>query len=116
MPRLYEPTRVQKNVSSVRGEYRATGSGGVGEMSQAVDPRLAYAQGPAPAVTTAAPSEPEPQPSPSPNPPPTPPSPQPPIWGGDPDVGVSSSFLRGRADDCDTTSRLIRGTRGAAED
>ncbi|TQJ75625.1 hypothetical protein [Streptomyces sp. SLBN-31] len=85
-------------------------------MSQAVDPRLAYAQGPAPAVTTAAPSEPEPQPSPSPNPSPTPPSPQPPVWGGNPDVGVSSSFLRGRADDCDTTSRLIRGTRGAAED
>lgn len=89
-------------------------------MSKAVDPRLAYAQGPAPAATTAAKSEPEPQPSPtpspSPNPPPTPPSPPPPVWGGDPDVGVDSKFLRDRADVCDTTSALIRGTRRAAED
>jgi len=83
-------------------------------MSQAVDPRLAYAQVSAP-VTTAAP-QPEPTPSPSPGPPPTPPPAAPPVWGGDPDVGVSSSFLRGRANDCDTTSELLRKTGGPAED
>jgi hypothetical protein len=49
-------------------------------------------------------------------PPPTPPPPPPPVWGGDPDVGVSSSFLRARADVCDSTSQIIRKTRGAAED
>lgn len=89
-------------------------------MSQAVDPRLAYAQVPAPA-TTAAPAmgtaaQPEPTPSPSPGPAPTPPSPAPPAWGGDPDVGVNSSFLRARADDCDSTSGLLRKTGGPAED
>ncbi|MFF4805669.1 hypothetical protein ACFY1U_46090 [Streptomyces sp. NPDC001351] len=87
-------------------------------MSHAVDPRLAYAQVAAPA-TTAAPALTtiaQPEPSPSPGPPPTPPPPAPPVWGGDPDVGVSSSFLRARADDCETTSGLLRRTGGPAED
>ena len=95
-------------------------------MSQAVDLRLAYARVSAAATTavpttTAAPTmttsaQPEPTPSPSPGPPPTPPSPVPPVWGGDPDVFVSSSFLRGRANDCDAISGLLRKTGGPAED
>ncbi|MGI5458452.1 hypothetical protein ACQEWB_35810 [Streptomyces sp. CA-249302] len=81
-------------------------------MSQPVDPRLSYAQVSAPATTAA----PQPEPSPSPGPTPTPPPPAPPVWGGDPDVGVNSSFLRDRADVCDSTSEIIRKTRGPAED
>ncbi|MGR6973087.1 hypothetical protein ACU639_26435 [Streptomyces cynarae] len=81
-------------------------------MNQPVDPRLAYAQVAAPATTAA----PQPEPSPSPGPPPTPPPASPPVWGGDPDVGVSSSFLRARAGVCDSTSEILRKTRGAAED
>lgn len=55
---------------------------------------------------------PGPEPSPSPNPSPTPPAP----WGSDPDLGVTSSFLRGRAGDCETASEIIRKTRGVADD
>lgn len=96
-------------------------------MSEPVDPRLAYATvaepspGPTPGPTPAPPPSdpgsdgdggPSPEPSPSPNPSPTPPAP----WGTDPDAGVTSSFLRRRADDCETASEIIRKTRGVAED
>jgi hypothetical protein len=99
-------------------------------MSEPVDPRAAYAMtaepspgpttGPTPGPTpTPSPPgqgtddrEPGPEPSPSPNPSPTPPAP----WGADPDVGVTSSFLRGRADHCETASEIIRKTLGVAED
>lgn len=92
-------------------------------MSEPVDPGVAYATtaepspGPSPGPTPSAPPEPggdrpSPEPSPSPNPSPTAPAP----WGSDPDVGVTSSFLRRRADDCETASEIIRKTRGVAED
>ncbi|NBE56190.1 hypothetical protein, partial [Streptomyces boluensis] len=47
-----------------------------------------------------------------PNPSPTPPAP----WGSEPDLGVDSSFLRKRAEACETASEIIRKTRGVAED
>jgi hypothetical protein len=91
-------------------------------MSKPVDPRAAYAvtaepsPGPTPSPSPSGPGSdgggPSPEPSPSPNPSPTPPAP----WGSDPDLGVTSSFLRKRADDCETASEVIRKTRGVAED
>ena len=93
-------------------------------MSRPVDPRAAYATtaepspGPTPGPTPSPPPSgpdnggPEPEPSPSPNPEPIPPAP----WGSDPDLGVTSSFLRRRADDCETASAIVRKTRGVAED
>ncbi|WP_128435279.1 hypothetical protein [Streptomyces cyaneus] len=95
-------------------------------MSEPVDPRAAYAitaepsPGPTPGPTPSpSPSEPgsdgggpSPEPSPSPNPSPIPPAP----WGSDPDLGVTSSFLRKRADECETASEIIRKTRGVADD
>ena len=33
-----------------------------------------------------------------------------------PDAGVTSSFLRGRTSDCETASKIIRKTKGVAED
>ncbi|MDI9835115.1 hypothetical protein [Streptomyces sp. KAU_LT] len=95
-------------------------------MSEHVDPRLAYAvtaepspgvtPGPSPSPSPSSPGGdgggPSPEPSPSPNPSPTPPAP----WGTEPDVGVTSSFLRRRASDCETASEIIRKTKGVAED
>ncbi|MER6009412.1 hypothetical protein [Streptomyces bluensis] len=89
-------------------------------MSEPVDPRTAYAMtaepSPGPTPTPPGPGSddegPSQEPSPSPNPSPTPPAP----WGTDPDVGVTSSFLRKRADHCETASEIIDKTRGVAED
>lgn len=74
-------------------------------------------QAPPPATPSPPPTGPDdrgrdPEPSPSPNPSPIAPAP----WGSDPDLGVTSSFLRKRADDCETASEIIRKTRGVAED
>ncbi|WP_328386577.1 hypothetical protein OHS81_23115 [Streptomyces sp. NBC_00400] len=95
-------------------------------MSDPVDPRAAYAitaepspgptPGPTPSPSPSGPGagggSPSPEPSPSPNPRPIPPAP----WGSDPDLGVTPSFLRERADDCDTASEAIRKTRDVAKD
>ncbi|EST36174.1 hypothetical protein N566_16600 [Streptomycetaceae bacterium MP113-05] len=89
-------------------------------MSEPVDPRTAYAITAAPSPgPSPSPSEPgadnegsHPAPSPSPGPSPSPPAP----WGTDPDLGVTPSFLRKRADDCETGSEIVRKTRGVAED
>lgn len=40
----------------------------------------------------------------------------PPPWGSDPDVGVTSSFLRGCADACDEASLTVWKTLGEAKD
>ncbi|AWN24899.1 hypothetical protein DKG71_00795 [Streptomyces sp. NEAU-S7GS2] len=93
-------------------------------MSEPVDPRLAYSvtSGPTPSPTPGPTPDPDPQPSPpgpapEPEPTPSPSGPHlPPPWGTDPDVGVSPSFLRGRAEACDVASETIRKTRGVAED
>lgn len=93
-------------------------------MSRHVDPSAVYtttaepspgpSPGPTPSPSPSGPDDrsPAPEPSPSPNPSPTPPAP----WGSDPDVGVTSSFLRKRADDCEVASEIVRKTRGVAED
>ncbi|UNO39449.1 hypothetical protein [Streptomyces sp. MST-110588] len=95
-------------------------------MSGPVDPRVAYAvaaepspgpvPGPTPGPSPSGPGSggesPGPEPSPSPNPSPTPPAP----WGSDPDLGVTTSFLRRRAEACETASETIRKTRGVAGD
>lgn len=57
-------------------------------------------------------SKPEPTPSPSPGPSPKPAPP----WGGGPDIGVTPSWLRQRADACDETAVAVDALRGAADD
>ncbi|MCR6483691.1 type VII secretion target [Amycolatopsis sp. OK19-0408] len=73
---------------------------------------------PTPGVTPPPPSPgdhdakptPEPTPSPSPGPPPK----RVPPWG--PDIGVTPSWLRQRADACDETAVAVNALRGAADD
>ena len=75
---------------------------------------------PTPGVTPPPPSpddhgskpEPEPTPSPSPGPPPK----RVPPWGSGPDIGVTPSWLRQRADACDETSVAVTALSGAADD
>lgn len=72
---------------------------------------------PTPGVTPPPPSpgdhgsQPEPTPSPSPGPPPK----RVPPWG-EPDIGVTPSWLRQRADACDETAVAVNALRGAADD
>lgn len=56
---------------------------------------------------------PEPRPTPSPSPGP---DPDPVPWGYKPDVGVSSSWLRGRATDSDQAADQVRKTVKTAQD
>lgn len=76
---------------------------------------------PTPGVTPPPPSpgddhdaKPTPGPTPSPSPGPEP-KPRPP-WGGGPDIGVTPSWLRRRADACDETALAVNALRGAADD
>lgn len=75
---------------------------------------MTSAPGPATSSPPVVPQEPEPH-LPDPEPLPKPVAP-PPVWGGDPDVGVSSSYLRLLAGECEGVAGRIRTTTGAAEE
>ncbi|MFM9369489.1 hypothetical protein [Streptomyces sp. Da 82-17] len=102
-------------------------------MSEPVDPRVAFAvtAEPTPSPSPGPSPDPDPEPErpdsgphrPEPTPGPTGPYDPPPDglqppqpWGTDPDVGVTPSWVRGRADACDTASETIRKTIGIADD
>lgn len=73
---------------------------------------------PAPGVTPPPPSpgddDAKPEPGPTPSPSPGPPPKRVPPWG--PDIGVTPSWLRQRADACDETAVAVDALRGAADD
>ncbi len=58
--------------------------------------------------------EPKPEPTPEPSPGPSP-KPRPP-WGGGPDIGVTPSWLKKRAYDCDETAAAVNSTFGPSQD
>ncbi|HEY3481508.1 MAG TPA: type VII secretion target [Streptomyces sp.] len=71
---------------------------------------------PTPGVTPPPPGghDSKPQPEPTPSPSPGPPPKRVPPWG--PDIGVTPSWLRQRADACDETAVAVNALRGAADD
>ena len=90
-----------------------------------VDPRVSYSIGSSPSPSPSPGPSPDPEPAPAdPSPPPSGPEPTPsptgpnlpPPWGSDPDVGVTSSFLRDCADACDEASLTVWKTLDEAKD